>query len=402
MKKINKLSTLILLPFLLLLNSCWDPVFYEIRKDVVPESATVSGNIGQITRFTMNSEEYFFLSANGGLRYKKANDENHGSWASMETPFPLMTFDFDSTGMKGCQLIGVFASSDTLYLIAAPYAVSTYDGITNPEQLQVWAHKNTGSWEENEWVHINKNSSINYFPYEYDSLNEVHKSKFYLFQTNAPKADHRHFYLLSYIYNEESKESKETYFEFKGTDVPENVTDTVKSNIKYGSHAYSAAWFNDKVLFFDAKAAITDENSKDDAKNIYFASGTNLCRYLSSGEYETTCSTGTPISSLALAKDSILMGLGNITSTSSDNGGIKRVLLDSDGKPDSYTSDFKTNANFQISSAYTVLSLLNATPEKKEIDSALYASITFSGYSGLYDNIGLWSYYPSRGNWNRE
>ena len=73
MKKINKITTILFLPLLMIFSSCFDPIFYEVRRDVAPESATVSGNIGQITRFTMNGEEYLFLSADGGLRYKKAD-----------------------------------------------------------------------------------------------------------------------------------------------------------------------------------------------------------------------------------------------------------------------------------------------------------------------------------------
>ena len=68
MKKINKLTAAILLPMVMLFSSCFDPIFYEIRKDVKPETATVSGNICQITRFTMEGEEYLFLSADDGLR----------------------------------------------------------------------------------------------------------------------------------------------------------------------------------------------------------------------------------------------------------------------------------------------------------------------------------------------
>ena len=73
-------------------------------------------------------------------------------------------------------------------------------------------------------------------------------------------------------------------------------------------------------------------------------------------------------------------------------------FCDTDGEP----IDFETNAKFQITSSYIVLTLLNATPDQKELDSALYASITFTGGSYNFDNIGLWSYYPERENWNRE
>ena len=92
MKKIYKITSTLLLPFVLLLAGCQDPVFEKVRKDVKPETATVSGNIGQITRFTMEGEEYLFLSANGGLRYKKASNAEHGSWATADLPFDLLHY----------------------------------------------------------------------------------------------------------------------------------------------------------------------------------------------------------------------------------------------------------------------------------------------------------------------
>ena len=118
MKKINKITAILFLPFAMLFSSCFDPIFYEVRNDVAPETATVSGSIGQITRFTVGGEEYLFLSADGGLRYKKADNQTHGSWNTMSTPFKLSQYVFDSTGIEGRQLVGVFANSDTLYLIA--------------------------------------------------------------------------------------------------------------------------------------------------------------------------------------------------------------------------------------------------------------------------------------------
>jgi hypothetical protein len=52
------------------------------------------------------------------------------------------------------------------------------------------------------------------------------------------------------------------------------------------------------------------------------------------------------------------------------------------------------------------MSLLCADPSKTEAQSSLYATITYRGAgtssSATPANIGLWSYYPLRGNWNRE
>ena len=159
MKKHNIITTVLFLPLLMLCTSCWNSVLYEIRKDVAPESATVSGNIPQITRFTLNDEEYIFVSANGGLRYKKADNQEHGSWATMTVPFELLHFDYDTTSMVGRQIAGVFANTDTLYLIAVPYSTSGSEGTTNPLTLELWASKTpdvTASWTQ-----LNKDSAIN-------------------------------------------------------------------------------------------------------------------------------------------------------------------------------------------------------------------------------------------------
>ena len=94
-----------------------------------------------------------------------------------------------------------------------------------------------------------------------------------------------------------------------------------------------------------------------------------------------------------------------ISSSSTVSGGIRRTSL-TDGRPGTELIDFDTNASFQISTAYYVTALINTTPDKNEEDSNLYAAITYMGTgtstSVSAKNKGLWSYYPKRGNWNRE
>ena len=398
MKKINKITTILFLPLLMIFSSCFDPIFYEVRRDVAPESATVSGNIGQITRFTMNGDEYLFLSADGGLRYKKADNETHGSWATMSVPFSLSSFDFDNTGFNGKQLIGVFANSDTLYLVAAPYKTTGSEGTTNPTTLDIWASQKPDVLSS--WVHLNAEECS---PYLYNSTKEVYYSDFAFFQTNAPQKEHRH----AYICTKDATSGSYIYFKLVGTKDPSENPVTI-SKVEDGnidSRVYSAAWFNDEVKYFNSKTVTTDETKNSEANYIFYADGYTL-KYKTkdnySSDWEKSCTAGTVISALAVTNDSILIGMGDLTSTTSDAGGITRVLRDSEGKPLDTTSDFTTNADFQITSIYKVLTLLNATPDKTEEESALYASITFSSYSGLHDNIGLWSYYPARGNWNRE
>ena len=136
MKKINKIAALLFLPFLMLLSSCMDPIFYEIRKDVKPEKATVSGNIATVTRFTEGGVEYLYTAADKGLRRKRADNESHDAWSENESiPFSLIAFDWDSTVFTGEQLLAVLANSDTLYLISVDYSTTGTEGNTKPSKL---------------------------------------------------------------------------------------------------------------------------------------------------------------------------------------------------------------------------------------------------------------------------
>lgn len=388
MKKINKIAALLSLPFLMLLSSCMDPIFYEIRKDVKPEKATVSGNIATVTRFTEGGVEYLYTAADKGLRRKRANNESHDAWSENESiPFSLIAFDWDSTVFTGEQLLAVLANSDTLYLISVDYSTTGTEGNTNPSKLNLWGKQSGGSWKKIDFS----------FPLGYDPESQKFVSLFSVFQTNSPQAAHRHAYICKRV------DGEYKCFELKGTDAPEEITITKVEDGNPGDRLYSAVWFDGGVKFFTSHAATTNEtyNPDEAPTRLYYSNGKDLY-YSGENGYVKAFSTDRVISALATCKDSILIGFGDITNTSSEYGGISRAGLDENGIPASSTSGFSTNAAFQITSAYTVLTLLNATPEKNETDSALYSSITFSSSNGLHDNIGLWSYYPGRGNWNRE
>lgn len=387
MKKINKIAALLSLPFLMLLSSCMDPIFYELRKDVKPETATVSGNISTVTRFTEGNVEYLYTAADKGLRRKRADNESHDSWSEKDIPFSLIAFDWDSTSFTGEQLLAVLANSDTLYLISVDYSTTGTEGNTNPSKLNLWGKQSGGSWKKIDFS----------FPLGYNYESQKFVSLFSVFQTNSPKAAHRHAYICKRV------DGEYKCFELKGTSAPDEIpisdSDIVDGNP--GDRLYSAVWFDGGVKFFTSHAATTNETYTAAPTRLYYSNGKDLYYSGESGNVKAF-STDRVISALTTCKDSILIGYGDITNTSSEYGGIGRASLDENGIPASSTSSFSTNAAFQITSAYAVLTLLNATPQKNETDSALYASITFSSSNGLHENIGLWSYYPGRGNWNRE
>ena len=109
------------------------------------------------------------------------------------------------------------------------------------------------------------------------------------------------------------------------------------------------------------------------------------------------------ICSLAVCSDYLLIGTG--TDRSSGDG-IFHVTLDSNGTPGLITSSFATNADSVMCAPYIIRSLLNVDPSKKEVESTLYSSMDFiyteSTAGTTIEDRGLWSYYPTTLEWNRE
>jgi hypothetical protein len=386
-------------------------------EDVIPESATVSGNITNITRYTVAGEEYLFLAANGGLRYKPVNNNKHGSWKVFSLPFDLIHYDSTANAHAGEQILTVLADDQYLYLITAMYTHELTAGQNYPDLLKIWALKDfTKNSEELEaaadWECFEPTTEENkaLFPIPQDS-DDYYYSTFNVFQTNAPKQAHRAAYLRSYdstnktyAYRKLNGGSKPGEITINQTDIIDpNREAALAANSSYESVARSAVWFNG-IKFIASRVATTNETYDDDPTYYYYSNGNSKLWYNASNDENDAVSIDANssyiISALATTEDSILIGYGSVSDTSA--GGIGRILLNS-GVPTKLAS-FETNAAFQITSSYKVVSLLNATPDLPELDSNLYASINFASASNSFDNIGLWSYYPERGlsGWNRE
>lgn len=403
MKKHIKIATTGLILFsVILFAGCFNPIFYEIRKDVRPETATVSGNIPNITRYTDSSTEYLFLAADGGLRYKRADNNTHGNWDYYPTPFNLISYNYAISGFPGQQLISVYADANYLYLLSAEYSTTGSEGITKPSAIHIWAKENAVSNKgSNGWTDITENATNStFFPIVKILSTGYYESRFNLFQTNAPQAGHRAVYLCSV----NTDNNNCTYYKLNGTTglqsiTPETITTVDDATFSSTTRIYSAAYFGG-VHFFTSKVATTNETLTTDANHIYYANG-NILRYSSDGtNYSDAVNAGDTISSLATCSDAILIGRG-ATNGESSHAGITKTSL-TNGVPGNTLQSFTTNAAFQMTDIYVVLSLMNSDPRNSELQSNLYASITFYGSNGVYNKIGLWSYYPWRGNWNRE
>lgn len=431
-----------------LFTSCFDPVFYNINRDVPPTDKSVMGYINSIARFTVADKEYIVVAANGGLRYKLAekNDKrdkyimtvgDHDlftstsifgkenvatSWLTYSLPKEVYSphyYDYygdsGTTGHVGQQIIKVLADKDTLYLVTADYEDSN-EGTSGPSAIHLWALKLSSILEDGEtWgeldSYIDLNTDKQLSIYIDDS--SYYKSAFNVFGTNSVKPENR-FVFLRQDTGDDHKTSK--LYKLSGTSLEEyaidlNIDDIgdveKKDELEIDKlKINSVVFFKNNFIFFETQASITNETKDKEADVVYYGKDTTIYYKKSDSEFKAVeDKSNNNISCLAMTSDYLLIGCANYDTTYTSNGGILHSKL-ADGIPTSITSDFKTNLTVQIPSSYFIFTLLNTDPSKTELDSSLYTSVGFvtsgSTSSVSYSSLCLWSYFPERGNWNRE
>ena len=351
MKKILKTLALSLL-FIPFIAGCKAPVFYEIMRDVAPEEATVNGVITSITRYKSDTEKLVTFSSDG-LIWKDANGTAHGQWSC----FP------DSNQLSG-KIIKTAADSSNLYVVTITFHEDVEKGLNLPDAATLWCYNN-GSW-----------GKVN--------TPELLPSHFNIFCTNDVDNSKRSAYLR--IDNKVYELNGKTF----------NETNPTEGN-------YNSVVSGD--IFFESTASVKNGNY------IYWGEGSKLYYSDSTSDPKAAenkklaLDAGTDISCLAATKDALLIGRGDFSNSLISKGGIAKTSL-KDGVPGNSLESFSTNATSQLASVYQIYTLLVADPTQEELNASIYASMGFKGSgsstSVSYDNIGLWSYYPERGNWNRE
>ncbi len=368
MKKILKTLALSLL-FIPFIAGCKAPVFYEIMRDVAPEEATVNGVITSITRYKSGTEEKLVTFSSDGLIWKDAKGTAHGQWSC----FP------NSNQLSG-KIIKTAADSSNLYVVTITFHEDVEDGLNLPDAATLWCY-NDGTW-----------GKVKNTP-------KLLPGNFNIFCTNDVENNNRSAYLRI----------GDKVYELSGKDFPtsEKTTGNYNSVVYFSETAKDSSTENkhlknfDNFYFFTSTASVAD-NTK---KKIYWGEGTSLYYCDKDTEPTKSLDAGTDISCLAVTSDSILIGRGDFSNSLISKGGIAKTSL-SNGVPGNSLESFSTNATSQLASVYQIYTLLVANPEQTELNASIYASMGFKGSgsstSVSYDNIGLWSYYPARGNWNRE
>ncbi|MGP1368894.1 MAG: hypothetical protein ACTTKX_06535 [Treponema sp.] len=383
-------------------TGCYDAVFQSIRNEIPLEEGTVKGFINSIVRFKSGSDEYLFLQ-NGRISYKLAKSSAHGEWNEAANQPAGVSFNFYSSSFSGTHFFGLAADTQYVYALGYEPGLNDIGGRNVPKAVKLYCCQTVNKeWKEV----IGVNQKIAEYITHLNSSYYMTDASIHLFCTNSPNPTHRKAYIRIGGGGASSAKCNTEY----GTDGNGGIiqldgtndgTPIAKGTDGAGLSTLSALFYNGKVNFLDYLAAGTNETASSPTTYVYYASSETLYSFpVSSPGTKTSASLSTSkdIISMAVTSDSILLG--------TNGNGIFRVTRNAAGKPASSTSSFSTNAQNVMYSPYIVRTLFCVSPDLNETATTLYASLQFrytaQSASADYGNVGLWSYYPNRGNWNKE
>ena len=421
-------------------SGCYDAIFYNIRNEVPLEDGVINGYTNSIVRYQEPDGTEFLYLQNGNVYYKQISDDkdkkiltknqDHDKWtkdSSAPEGISYSYFDQEFSGTYSCKLA---SDSKYVYLLGATPEYDESSSRNILKNFKLYCYSKESGWQSVEAV----NEILGYYESTLDEDKYMMDASIQLFCTNAPQNAHRKAYIRigggSPYYSWMS--DKQTYgndftvkdgvmncgiIELNGTDtdiakvVP--LGDGKIGELKEtgaGKDTTSAVYANNTVYFLDYLASSTNETKNEDADYIYFGNGKTLYWFNTASVSSVTDLDAEPVGkstgyadsilSMCVTNDSIILG--------TYKEGAYRVKTDS-GKPEtSISGDFETNARSVMYNPYIVRMLFCTDPSLGETDdgSALYSALQFqyteSSASASYKNVGLWSYYKARGNWNKE
>lgn len=381
----QKFLTTIILIFSLLTalitTGCFNAVFPQIRAEVDMEEGTVNGTIHSIVRFTAGSTEYFYLE-NGRIYRKAASGEAHGQWYEpSHSGISYISYDKGSDNLDGVQIVKLASCAGALFALGVTYRTDLGESTPNGKKL----FKST---DGTSWTEI----------YKY-TASESAVGNFDIFCTNDTNANDRKAFarLGTSIYELTSSStglgtaiSKGGSYKGQIGDKEDNKEITMSSCVNFDNATY----------FFKEASGVSGDGS-----TMYWTSGEYL-RAATATEAQAagdnlpkpkeSVKVGYDAWSMAVCSDAIVVG--------TNQGGIRHVRLSGQLPVSSGTVSAKGAST--ITSPYRIYAMMSKDPSKSEAANAMYASVSFSGTenstAGATRYVGLWSYYPGRGNWNRE
>lgn len=371
-----------LLSLLPLFFSCHGVIFDTIRDEVKLADAVISGDIQDIIRY---KDDIYVSTGKISHRSVSLKKDINGK---TEKECQAAKEVFVAAADQKSELKSFSSPSGYIYSLAADsnnlYALSVIieeddDGYNVPTKRILWCYTATEEGKEGSWKEIWSKS--------YDGSKD---DKAFLFCTNTLKESNRHAYFRyqSKIYELTGEELGDTGMTLGTTE--HSTTPTTDTN--------SCTVLGSTVHFSSAYAMTSNETSKDESTYIYRSSGDTVYYSTDGNKWESVDLNCDTILSLAITQDYLLAGTAS---------GIVHTPLkaDSNGKnaiPSSGNADFDTNADSTLSSYYEVPALLVLDPFQKEISATIFATCLTSSTSASLNNVGLWSYFATEGEWNRE
>ena len=420
-------------------TSCYDAIFYNIRTEVPLEDGVINGYTNSIVRYQEPDGTEFLYLQNGNVYYKQISDDkdkkiltknqDHDKWtkdSSAPEGISYSYFDQEFSGTYSCKLA---SDSKYVYLLGATPEYDESSSRNILKNFKLYCYSKESGWQSVEAV----NEILGYYESTLDEDKYMMDASIQLFCTNAPQNAHRKAYIRigggSPYYSWMS--DKQTYgSDFTVKDgvmncgiIELNGTDTDIANVVplgdgkigtlektgAGKDTTSAVYANNTVYFLDYLASSTNETKNKEADYIYLGNGKTLYWFETASVSSVKALDAAPVGkstgcadsilSMCVTNDSIILG--------TYEEGAYRIKTNS-GKPETSTSDFTTNADSVMYNPYIVRMLFCTDPSLGETDdgSALYSALQFqyteSSASASYKNVGLWSYYKARGNWNKE
>ena len=342
----------------LFLAGCRDPIFYDINQEVELNSSQIDGDVNSIARFGD-----YLITQNGYVWYKSASSTTNGEWHKMAS-IP-----------DGGTVWKIATNADYIYAISKTYEEDTdsssdYEG----ELVMNSSHVYRANSIDDSWELVD----TSYLGSGYYAVT--------IFCTDdATNSDNRHAFVR--MSNGSVHELTSSVTALSASTVYIDSTGTMTTS------SVAAACLNGTVYFSDYPAIASDGTTLYWAKTsdtIYY--GTSMT---ATGSKDVDCSD---ILSIAITSDKLFLGT---------KSGAYHVSRNSDGSITSEaSSSFDTNARSVLSSYYYIWLVFALDPTTSETANTLYASTVYKGSAGAsasyWKNQCLWSYYPSRGNWNCE
>ena len=365
----------------ILASSCHNNIYEMINQEVKLETNGIRGDINNIVRF----KEHIYCS-NGRLYQKDAvasseNKKYNEQWSRATTEgFP-----------SGNTAPYIAADANYLYAI-----VITWKTDNDGENVQ--ATRDIYCTEDgSEWKKVDLSDLIGENPVISDN-----KSSVQLILSLNPSEDGKSGKKQAFAVLGKKNGSSMEYgiYQLNGTELPTKISEGKEAHIDGDLPKYVAS-YKDK-LYFSTNPILEGAdkgNGEESDSYLYYASGSTLYfaddwNKFANLKNLSGVDVGETIQSLALTKDTIVVGTGN---------GLKHVSIDKEPGKLGDPIQFKNSAS--VSSSYSVPVVFVLDSSESEENTDIYMALTARSSSSshaLFDDMGLYSYYPDRGTWNKD